>query len=106
MKIAVLGGGVIGVSTAYYLAKAGHEVVVIDRQRAAGLETSFANAGLVAPGLGGCRCPCRTAWPEFRGRSGAYYPGGGSAGRWQRDPRASTSFLCRPPTTGAGDFGT
>ncbi|HEX9447416.1 MAG TPA: D-amino acid dehydrogenase [Dongiaceae bacterium] len=50
MKIAVLGGGVIGTSTAYYLAKSGHEVTVIDRQPATALETSFANAGQVSPG--------------------------------------------------------
>ncbi|WP_119458424.1 D-amino acid dehydrogenase [Rhodospirillaceae bacterium SYSU D60014] len=50
MKSIVLGGGVIGVTTAYYLAKAGHEVTVIDRQPAVGRETSFANAGLIAPG--------------------------------------------------------
>ncbi len=45
MRIVVLGAGVIGVTTAYYLAKAGHEVEVIERQGGAGLETSFANAG-------------------------------------------------------------
>lgn len=50
MKIAVLGGGVIGVTTAYYLAKAGHDVTVIDRQHGPALETSFANAGEVSPG--------------------------------------------------------
>ena len=50
MKIAVLGAGVIGVTSAYYLAEAGHEVVVVDRQPAAGLETSFANAGEISPG--------------------------------------------------------
>ncbi|MEW6644903.1 MAG: D-amino acid dehydrogenase [Pseudomonadota bacterium] len=50
MKIAVLGGGVIGVTTAYYLARAGHEVTVIDRQDGAALETSFANAGQISPG--------------------------------------------------------
>jgi len=50
MKIAVLGAGVIGVTTAYELAKDGHEVVVIDRLSDAASETSFANAGLVAPG--------------------------------------------------------
>ncbi|PTQ13239.1 D-amino acid dehydrogenase small subunit [Sphingomonas oleivorans] len=50
MKIAVLGSGVIGVTSAYYLAQAGHEVVVVDRQKASGLETSFANAGEVSPG--------------------------------------------------------
>ncbi|MBM2715617.1 D-amino acid dehydrogenase [Mesorhizobium caraganae] len=50
MKIFVLGGGVIGVTTAYYLAEAGHEVTVFDRQKGPALETSFANAGEVSPG--------------------------------------------------------
>jgi D-amino-acid dehydrogenase len=47
----VLGAGVIGVTTAYFLARSGHDVTVIDRQPAAGLETSFANGGLVTPGM-------------------------------------------------------
>jgi D-amino-acid dehydrogenase len=50
MKVLVLGSGVIGVTTAYYLAEAGHEVEVIDRQSGPALETSFANAGEVSPG--------------------------------------------------------
>ncbi|MDB5654857.1 MAG: D-amino acid dehydrogenase small subunit [Tardiphaga sp.] len=50
MKVVVLGAGVIGVTSAYYLAQAGFEVTVLDRQPAAGLETSFANAGEVSPG--------------------------------------------------------
>jgi D-amino-acid dehydrogenase len=50
MKILVLGGGVIGVTTAYYLARDGHEVTVVDRQSEAASETSYANAGLLAPG--------------------------------------------------------
>ncbi len=50
MKVVVLGAGVIGVTSAWYLAKAGHEVTVIDRQPAAALETSFANAGEISPG--------------------------------------------------------
>ncbi|MBE7416176.1 MAG: D-amino acid dehydrogenase [Ideonella sp.] len=50
MRVLVLGGGVIGVSTAYYLARAGHEVEVVERQHAAAMETSFANAGEVSPG--------------------------------------------------------
>ncbi|MCR6661519.1 MAG: D-amino acid dehydrogenase [Asticcacaulis sp.] len=50
MKIIILGAGVIGVTTAWYLAKAGHEVTVLDRQSGAALETSFANAGEVSPG--------------------------------------------------------
>ena len=50
MKVIVLGSGVIGTSVAYYLAKSGHEVEVIDRQAGPALETSFANAGEVSPG--------------------------------------------------------
>ena len=50
MKVIVMGAGVIGVTTAYYLAKSGCEVSVIDRQPGAGLETSFANAGEISPG--------------------------------------------------------
>lgn len=50
MKVFVLGSGVIGTTTAWYLARAGHEVVVFDRREAPGLETSYANAGEVSPG--------------------------------------------------------
>jgi len=50
MRILVLGSGVIGVTSAWYLARQGHEVVVVDRQPGPGLETSFANAGQVSPG--------------------------------------------------------
>ena len=50
MKVLILGSGVIGVTSAYYLAKAGHEVTVVDRQPKPALETSFANAGEVSPG--------------------------------------------------------
>lgn len=50
MRVLVLGAGVIGVTTAYYLAQVGHEVTVVDRQPGAGLEASFANAGNVCPG--------------------------------------------------------
>jgi D-amino-acid dehydrogenase len=48
MKIAVLGAGVIGVTSAWYLARAGHEVVLIDRREGPGLETSFANGGQIS----------------------------------------------------------
>jgi D-amino-acid dehydrogenase len=50
VKVLILGSGVIGVTSAYYLARAGHEVTVIDRQPEPALETSFANAGEVSPG--------------------------------------------------------
>src|SRR5882762_4885254 len=50
MNVTILGSGVIGVTTAYYLAKAGHEVTVLDRREGPALETSFANAGEVSFG--------------------------------------------------------
>jgi D-amino-acid dehydrogenase len=50
MRIAVIGAGLAGVTAAWELAKAGHEVTVVDRRNAAASETSFANAGLIAPG--------------------------------------------------------
>ena len=50
MKIGVIGAGIIGVTTAYELACDGHEVTVFERRGAAAEETSFANAGIVAPG--------------------------------------------------------
>jgi len=50
MKVTVLGAGIVGVTSAYELAKAGHEVTVVDRQPGPALETSFANAGEVSFG--------------------------------------------------------
>lgn len=50
MHVLVLGSGVIGTTIAYYLARAGHQVTVVDRQPGPALETSFANAGEVSPG--------------------------------------------------------
>ncbi|KQP43687.1 D-amino acid dehydrogenase [Pseudorhodoferax sp. Leaf274] len=50
MKVLVLGSGVIGTTAAFYLAREGHEVTVVDRQPAPAMETSFANAGEVSPG--------------------------------------------------------
>ena len=50
MKVLVLGSGVIGVTSAYYLALKGFDVTVLDRQPAVGMETSFANAGQISPG--------------------------------------------------------
>jgi D-amino-acid dehydrogenase len=51
MHVLILGSGVIGTCIAYYLARDGHSVTVVDRQPAAGLETSFANAGEISPGF-------------------------------------------------------
>ena len=50
MRVIVLGSGVVGVTSAYYLARAGHEVIVVDRAAGPALETSFANAGQISPG--------------------------------------------------------
>lgn len=50
MRIIVLGAGVVGVATAYFLARAGHQVTVVERRAEVASETSFANAGLIAPG--------------------------------------------------------
>ncbi|SDZ72573.1 FAD-dependent oxidoreductase [Acidovorax soli] len=51
MKIAIVGAGIVGVSTAYELAHDGHEVTVFEQRNAAAEEASFANAGLLAPHL-------------------------------------------------------
>src|SRR5215218_9109570 len=48
MKIAVLGAGVIGTTSAWFLSKAGHQVTVVDREPGAVLQTSFANGGQIS----------------------------------------------------------
>ena len=48
MRVLVLGAGVVGTTSAWYLARAGHQVTVIDRQPVAGNETSFANGGQIS----------------------------------------------------------
>jgi D-amino-acid dehydrogenase len=50
MRVAVIGAGIIGVTTAFELAVDGHEVTVFERRSSAAEETSFANAGVIAPG--------------------------------------------------------
>jgi len=50
VKTLVLGGGVVGVTTAYFLARAGHEVTILEEKDGLGLEASAGNAGIVAPG--------------------------------------------------------
>jgi D-amino-acid dehydrogenase len=49
MRVIVIGAGLSGVTAAWYLRQHGHEVTVVERREAAGLETSFANGGLIAP---------------------------------------------------------
>ncbi|MHA7926057.1 MAG: D-amino acid dehydrogenase [Marinobacter sp.] len=48
MHILVLGAGIVGITTAWYLQKQGHQVTVVDRQNRAGLETSYANGGQIS----------------------------------------------------------
>lgn len=50
MNVIVMGGGVIGLTSAWYLSRLGHKVTVIDRQAECGKETSFANAGQISYG--------------------------------------------------------
>ena len=50
-SVVVLGAGVIGIATAYYLARAGHKVTVVEQRESAGFETSFANGGLITPSM-------------------------------------------------------
>src|SRR5919106_6133410 len=70
MKSLVLGGGVVGVTTAYFLAKAGHEVTVVEDKDGLGLEATAANAGIIAPGhsfaWASPRAP-RMLWQSLRG---------------------------------------
>lgn len=53
MKVLVLGAGVVGVATAYFLWRDGHDVVVVDRQSGPGKETSYGNAGGICPSFAG-----------------------------------------------------
>ena len=66
MKVLVLGAGVIGTTTAYYLARAGHEVTGLDRQAGVGRETSFANAGQVSPGYAAPWAAPGVPWKALR----------------------------------------
>ena len=50
MRILIMGAGLAGVTAAFELLEDGHDITVVDRQKGPALETSFANAGLVAPG--------------------------------------------------------
>ena len=51
MRVIVMGAGVVGVTTAWYLHQAGHEVTVLERNRGAACETSFGNGGQISVSL-------------------------------------------------------
>jgi D-amino-acid dehydrogenase len=84
MRVAVLGAGVIGTAAAYYLAKDGHEVTVIERHATAAEGTSRSNAGLVSPGDA-------TAWASPQALAtfikSLYTPGLGIKVRMSLDPQ-------------------
>lgn len=63
MRVIVLGAGIIGVCTAWYLLEAGHEVVLVDRQSDAALETSYANGAQISVSF--CE-PWANAWVPFK----------------------------------------
>lgn len=84
MKVLIVGAGVIGVTSAWYLQRAGHEVVVVDRRPAPALETSYANGGMIswgyaapwaAPGI-----PRKTLYWHFD-------PDAPLSVRWRLDPQ-------------------
>jgi D-amino-acid dehydrogenase len=70
VKTLVLGGGVVGVTTAYFLARAGHEVTIVEAQDGLGQEATGGNAGIIAPGhsfaWASPRAP-RMLWQSLRG---------------------------------------
>jgi D-amino-acid dehydrogenase len=70
VKTLVLGGGVVGVTTAYFLARAGHDVTIVEEKDALGLEATAGNAGIIAPGhsfaWASPRAP-RMLWESLRG---------------------------------------
>ena len=103
MRVAVIGAGIVGVTTAFELAADGHQVTVFERRASVAEETSFANAGVVAPGyvtpwaapgmpgkvlghLFSAHAPVRLAWPFASGQLGWLW-------RWWR--------ACRPATFAA-----
>ena len=91
--VIVLGSGVVGVTSAWYLARAGHEVTVLDRQQAAGMETSFANAGHgTRKGRSGPTRSARACCTASRCRSPATIPSA-----WISSSSASSTISARRP---------
>ncbi len=66
MKVLVLGAGMIGVATAYYLARAGHDIMVLDRRPGPALETSFANGGQISANHATPWATPKTPWKALK----------------------------------------
>ena len=105
MRVAVIGAGIVGVTTAFELARDGHQVTVFERRGSVAEETSFANAGVVAPGyvtpwaapgmpakvlkhLFSRHAPVRLGWPMAPGQLGWLW-------RWWRACRAPVFAINR-----------
>ena len=87
MKILILGAGVIGVTSAWYLAADGHEVTLIDRAAAPGMETSFANGGQIS---------ASHAEPWASAETPAISNPNGKEGRMRRNPNCKDDRDARP----------
>ncbi|MDT8998504.1 FAD-dependent oxidoreductase [Paucibacter sp. APW11] len=83
MRIAIVGAGLVGVTTAYQLASEGHEVSVFERRGSVASEGSFAIAGLAAPGLSGLSCQAPVQGVG-RAMIGLPLPGSRASWAWQR----------------------
>lgn len=87
MKVIVIGGGIIGVCSAHYLADAGHEVVLLERNATVAEEASFGNAGVIAPGYvtpwAAPGMPRKLLGYLFRSASPLVFRPGLSAGTWR-----------------------
>ena len=122
MRVAVIGAGIVGVTTAFELAADGHQVTVFERRASVAEETSFANAGVVAPGyvtpwaapgmpgkvlghLFSAHAPVRLAWPFASGQRGCdwrqRWPGGRRATS-ARASRVAPRQMARPGAPGRG----
>ncbi len=66
VKVLVLGAGVVGVATAYYLARVGHDVTIVDRQPGPAVETSFANGGQISANHATPWATPRTPWKALK----------------------------------------
>lgn len=90
MRIAVIGAGIVGVTSAYELAADGHEVTVFERLQGVASEASFANSGVVAPGYVG---PWAAPWMPLKVLAGLF--GGHSAVRFGWGALGSPGWLGR-----------